>query len=185
MFKLGDKIICISDKIAWITYGKEYTVFNINEFDNRIWIVDDRRDCKWYSVGWFKKAEDKNMNTFTKSMLKTGMSVKFRDRDYKMMVIVGDTETYFYGTQSLILVDNNGFILGDSINDDLTSMEFSEFDIVEVYDTKITGLKTLLSKIDDAPVLWTRRSDKEIKIEKLKSEIEKLHKEIQLLESEK
>jgi hypothetical protein len=70
-----------------ITRLKEYVVKR-TDYD-KIQVVDDDGDDVWYYAYRFEKVEEKNMNNFTKDMLKTGMTVKLRGgNDYAVIEIV-------------------------------------------------------------------------------------------------
>jgi len=182
-FKVGDKVICTIDSyFDCITRLKEYVVKR-TEYD-KIQVVDDDGDDVWYYAYRFEKVEEKNMNNFTKDMLKTGMTVKLRGSNDKYMVIVGDIEMELYDKQSLVLIGHYGFFLGDGILDDLTSIEGeSVYDIVEVYDTKLIGFDSLLK--NKSTLLWKRvdKTEEEIQIEQYEQEIDNLKKNIELLKS--
>lgn len=68
-----------------------------------------------------------------KSDLKTGMRI--RTRNGHIMLVLKDVETRDYGCQDLVFVDTGGFNLGSDYTEDMTDIDDSGYDIVEVYNT--------------------------------------------------
>jgi len=92
-----------------------------------------------------------------KSDLKTGMRVKTRNGN--IYLVVKDVDATLYGHQDVALVNNNGFILLDDYNEDLTDNCNSNYDIVEVF--QITwDANSLLSdsflNLDERFSIWKR-----------------------------
>lgn len=100
------------------------------------------------NIGWFWK-EDwlEPITYFTKDDLKTGMTVKTRDSG--ILLVYEDH-----------LLNLNGFEPIYNYFIDLTNREYSDLDIVEVYDInkKITALKDLLDH--PGKLIWKRKEEK-------------------------
>jgi len=117
---------------------------------------NDRRDL------FMKYEENKTMTTFTKSDLKTGMFVKYRNGWYRM--VLGDSLSCFT-TYNLISYYGDDLLCEDSIRCNL--------DIVAVYVTaEITALSVYLQG-DSLTLLWERGEQTEAQ-----KEMEVLNKKI-------
>lgn len=92
------------------------------------------------------------IKNFTKDMLQTGMVIKNREGDYRLVInnkLVGEN---CYG-------DLNEY------SDDMCSDYNHEFDVMEVY-TKINVLRDI-EHINAGRLLWTRKEQREITMDEI------------------
>lgn len=94
-----------------------------------------------------------------KSDLKTGMRVKFRNGD--IYLVIKDIQ-HIDGHQELAFVNENGFMLGSSYNDELNDMSCdysNDYDVMEVYqinDSPISLLQSNILNLDERHLIWKR-----------------------------
>jgi len=90
-----------------------------------------------------------------KSDLKTGMRVEIRNGN--IFLVVKDIDTSNYGHQDIAFVNNEGFVCGDSYDDNLNSSYSS---IIEVYQVNSNGLDLLnnnFMNLDKKYSIWKRQ----------------------------
>lgn len=98
---------------------------------------------------------------FTKSDLKSGMVVKYRNGDNRMVINEG-------------LIGEDGYLKQCSFRADLTHRNFSEFDIVGVYGAKnYNDFKGMLLDDNLSPI-WERTETKKMTIEEMRQKLEEL-----------
>ena len=93
-----------------------------------------------------------------KKDLRTGMRVETRDG--KKYVVIKETFNFdLFGIQKLLLIrDNNKFILGENIKNDLTSSRTSRCDIVKIYKPPINKVSRILNSDYCGELIWRRKN---------------------------
>jgi len=97
-----------------------------------------------------------------KSDLKTGQRV--RTRDGKLWLVLKDCDTEHYGNQDLFFasLSKKGFLIGDNFSDDLINENYTEFDIVAVYNEEefIKGCAWNIFDSNFLHLIWEREESK-------------------------
>ena len=101
------------------------------------------------------------VKTITKSDLKTGYRVKFRNGKIGVVFINGETKCYGFPSFCIVdIQDHLGFITSDDIDDETFNYigEDTSYDIVEVRSCYIC--RTFLEKeYEDLPIIWQRENN--------------------------
>lgn len=87
-----------------------------------------------------------------KSDLKTGMTVELRDG--KLYKVIKDVHTDNYGHQEYLFLRDKGFNIVDCYMEDLRNKNYSDFDVIKIYDKKSDGE---ILEIDTSKLLWERK----------------------------
>ena len=154
-FKIGDKVkIKETTEERFIKDVKNGTIFKIDyEYNNEylVYSLDD-------SYGWWVKGEnliliDKENNMeFTKSDLRDGMVVEYRDKDLKLVL-----------GEKLISLDSHNELSYYNENLIDTECPYDDLDIMKVYNAqKANTIKEMLNK-DYLTLIW-ERAEKEYPI---------------------
>lgn len=98
---------------------------------------------------------------FTKSDLKDGMVVKYRDGSKRMVI-----KDYFIGV--------DGYLEQRSIQEDLTHRNFKGLDIVCVYETKDYGRFEDMLSDNNLIAIWERKEPKKMTVEEMRQKLEEL-----------
>lgn len=98
------------------------------------------------------------MQQFTKSDLKTGMIVRFRNN--QTAILIGDEFK-----DSLDVIEGIPITGLEEYNEDLTEIKMEDLDVIEVYEIKHTKNHNLINIIDNLPndcvkLIWKREEPK-------------------------
>ena len=152
-FKVGDKV---KVKDSWFGFtGEVGLIVRIDgpaKYPYRVkFDVVDEEDEELFAEGSLELVKEKQ--SFTKSDLKTGMGVVLRNGD-KAHVLLGTD----YGDVMRFLEKDTWDTL-DSANEDLTWKGMDNFDIVEVYSTKLAS-RYLTDMVFEAKCVFKREEPK-------------------------
>ena len=107
-----------------------------------------------------------------KSDLKTGMRVELSNGSLYM--IIKDIDSKLYGHQKIALINNSGFLRGESYDDDLNFIMDKDYDIVKVYtineyENGLLSSETL--KFDKKYLIWTRKEPIKMTVKEIEEKI--------------
>ena len=169
-YKIGDKVKVRTDLIADEVYGGQSFMSGMKPFVGKIYTISridsDQKYYMFEEIGWVwtdEMIEGPVKTPFTKSDLKTGMVVEYRN-----------------GSRRLVLRDYQGtgknLLIGDRwasfnfYNEDLTyDSGDKNYDIVKVYAAKdfCATLRLLDKECCEYRVVWERKEIKEVTLEQI------------------
>lgn len=141
------------EKTNYEEYKGETCYYGIGEYSSRVYA----EKYNYKILEW----SDYMQKEFTKADLKSGMVVKYRNGDNRMVINEG-------------LIGEDGYLKQCSFRADLTHRNFSEFDIVGVYGAKnYNDFKGMLLDDNLSPI-WERTETKKMTIEEMRKKLEEL-----------
>ena len=170
-YKIGDKVKVRTDLIVDGVYGGQSFMSGMKLFAGKIYTIrkidSDRKYYMFQEIGWVwtdEMIEGPVKTPFTKSDLKTGMVVEYRNGDRRIVF------RNYQGTGKDLLIGDRWASLNDYPEDLADDSDGDRnYDIMKVYNAKdfCATLRLLDKKCCDYKVVWERKEIKEVTLEQI------------------
>ena len=170
-YKIGDKVKVRTDLIVNGVYGSQSFMPEMKPYAGKIYTISEtyfgNNSYEFEEIDWYwtdEMIEGLVETSFTKSDLKTGMVVEYRNGSRR--IVFRD----YQGTGKDLLIGDRWASLND-YPEDLADDDDGDrdYDIVKVYNAKdfCATLRLLDKKCCDYEVVWERKEIKEVTLEQI------------------